>query len=117
MVTKAVAEAPGKHAFITEYAADSGVMIGLLDPPGRFSGVPALASQTNAYRYVETVMAPGVDLSPARHLARGDLRLRRYSLTPALPRRPFCRSTFPSRSRWCSAGSRWSIISRTCPFI
>lgn len=58
VVSSAVAEAPGKHAFITEYAATSAVMVGQLDPPGRFAAVSQLATITDPYRYVETALTP-----------------------------------------------------------
>ena len=59
VVSQAVAEAPGKHAFVTEYAASSNVMVGQLDPPGRFSAVPQLSTISDPYLYVQTVFAPG----------------------------------------------------------
>lgn len=59
VVSSAVAEAPGKHAFVTEYAASSAVMVGQLDPPGRFAAVSQLGTITDPYRYVESVLTPG----------------------------------------------------------
>ncbi len=58
VVSKAVAEAPGKHAFVTEYAATSNVMVGQLDPPGRFGAVPTLSTLADPYLYVQTVLDP-----------------------------------------------------------
>ena len=45
VIIKAVGEAPGKHSFVTEYAGSSSVMQKILNPPGRFGTVAALAAQ------------------------------------------------------------------------
>ena len=57
VVTRAVAEAPDKHAFVTEYAGTSSVMRDRLAPPGRFGTVEALAAKTSPGAFVEHLKA------------------------------------------------------------
>ena len=59
VIIKAVGEAAGKHSFVTEYAGTSSVMRGLLDAPGRFSMLTALATQTDYIAYVRTATQSG----------------------------------------------------------
>lgn len=46
VVTRAVAEAPGKHSFVTEYAGPSSVVTNLFPQAGRFGTKAELAGQT-----------------------------------------------------------------------
>lgn len=52
VVRRAVAEAPGKHAFITEFADSSERMQHVLAEPGRFDGLAALATQRDPVLFV-----------------------------------------------------------------
>ncbi len=59
VVTAAVATAPTKHAFVTEYAGTSGVMRDVLVPPGRFGSVEALAAATTPHGFVRRLFDSG----------------------------------------------------------
>ena len=61
LVTQAVAEAPGKHAFLTEYAGSSAVMKDQLAPLGRFGNEQALAASTSPYDFVSELIRRGFD--------------------------------------------------------
>jgi hypothetical protein len=52
LVIRAVAQAPGKHGFVTEYASTSTVMRGLLAPPGRFGTEAELAASTDPGQFI-----------------------------------------------------------------
>jgi hypothetical protein len=52
LVTRAVGEAPGRHAFVTDYAGPSSVMRDVLVPPGRFGTQEQLAAATSARDFV-----------------------------------------------------------------
>ena len=56
VIIKAVGEAEGKHAFVTEYAGSSAPMRGLLDRPGRFTGVGTLATTTDPTQFVRATL-------------------------------------------------------------
>lgn len=56
VIIKAVGEADGKHAFVTEYAGSPQVMRGVLDRPGRFSALPTLATTTDPVSFVEKTL-------------------------------------------------------------
>ena len=51
VVVRAVAEAPGKHAFVTEYAGSSALMRKVLDRDGRFGDLDQLRKTTDAFEY------------------------------------------------------------------
>lgn len=57
VIIKAVGEAEGKHAFVTEYAGTAGVMRGILDRPNRFSALPTLATTTETVAFVEKALS------------------------------------------------------------
>lgn len=57
LVTQAVAEAPGKHAFVTEYAGTSAVMQDQLAPPGRFGTEADLAQAATPQDFVTALLA------------------------------------------------------------
>ncbi|MDP3231283.1 MAG: DUF2330 domain-containing protein [Myxococcales bacterium] len=59
VVTAAVATAPTKHAFVTEYAGTSTVMRDTLVPPGRFGTVEALAAETTPHGFVRRLFESG----------------------------------------------------------
>lgn len=59
VVTAAVATAPTKHAFVTEYAGTSTVMRDTLVPPGRFGTVSALAAETTPHGFVRRLFESG----------------------------------------------------------
>ena len=59
VVSKAVAEAPQKHAFVTEYAGPSSVMRNLLAPPQRFGTEQSLALATSPDDFVSRLVAAG----------------------------------------------------------
>ena len=61
LVTRAVSEAPQKHAFITEYAATSAVMRDQLVPAGRFGTEQELASSTSPAAFVAALKRNGFD--------------------------------------------------------
>jgi hypothetical protein len=58
VIINAVGEAEGKHSFVTEYAGTSGVMRSILDRPGRFTNVSALATVTDPVSYMEQAIGP-----------------------------------------------------------
>jgi hypothetical protein len=64
LVTRAVAEAPGKHAFVTDFAGSSEVMRGALAPAGRFGTEAELAAQPDPSRFVSHLWAKRFDLEP-----------------------------------------------------
>jgi hypothetical protein len=68
MVTDAIAEAPAKHGFVTEYAGSSEIMQGVLAPPGRFGlltylrGIPHVLDylgylKTNGYLFDSNLLS------------------------------------------------------------
>ncbi len=59
VVIKAVSEAPDKHAFLTEYAGNSNVMVDVLDGPSRFGNLAELAAITDPATYVEYLFQHG----------------------------------------------------------
>ena len=56
VIIKAVGEAEGKHAFVTEYAGSSQVMRGVLDRSGRFAALPNLITTTDPATFVEQAL-------------------------------------------------------------
>lgn len=59
VVIAAVSETPEKHAFLTEYAGTSAVMVDRLDPAGRFGTTAALAALTNPADFVDYLFQNG----------------------------------------------------------
>jgi len=59
VVIKAVAEAPGKHAFVTEYAGRADVMKDQLAPRTRFGELGALAAQASPQAFVKFLFDRG----------------------------------------------------------
>jgi hypothetical protein len=59
LITAAVAEAPQKHAFVTEYAGSSEVMRNQLAPLGRFGEENVLASQQTPAAFVNELIRTG----------------------------------------------------------
>jgi hypothetical protein len=59
LLVRAVAEAPAKHAFVTEYAGPSAIMKNVLDYPGRFGDLAQLASDGDALDYLARLRANG----------------------------------------------------------
>jgi MYXO-CTERM domain-containing protein len=57
VVIRAVGEAPGKHAFVTEYAGPSTVMRGVLTPAGRFGTKAQLAAMPTPADFVDFLFA------------------------------------------------------------
>ena len=57
IVTAAVATAPTKHAFVTEYAGSSALMRDVLTPPSRFGTVETLASSATPHAFVQSLFA------------------------------------------------------------
>lgn len=55
VVTRAVAEAPGKHAFITEYAGSSAPMRDVLAPPSRFGTEAEFAAATTPQDFLRLI--------------------------------------------------------------
>jgi|APLak6261679142_1056127.scaffolds.fasta_scaffold00171_6 hypothetical protein len=49
---RAISETPEKHAFLTEYAGTSNIMVDQLDAPGRFGNLTTLAGLTTPEDYV-----------------------------------------------------------------
>ncbi len=56
---RAVHAAPGRHAFLTEYAGTSGVMFGQLDYAGRFGNLATLRSITSPISYLGYLRSNG----------------------------------------------------------
>jgi len=59
VVTRAVAEAPKKHAFVTEYAGSSIVMKDAIAAPTRFGTETALAATTNPVQFIDFIRTQG----------------------------------------------------------
>jgi hypothetical protein len=59
LVTRAVAEAPNKHAFVTEYAGPSDVMRGQLAPAERFGNESTLAANQTPDAFVQGLVVNG----------------------------------------------------------
>jgi hypothetical protein len=59
IVIRATHEAEGRHTFITEYAGTSSIMVGKLDPPGRFGTQAALAGSATVGEFIDTLGANG----------------------------------------------------------
>jgi hypothetical protein len=59
VVIAAVSETPEKHAFVTEYAGPSAVMVDVLDAPARFGSSATLAAFTEAPDFVEYLFDHG----------------------------------------------------------
>lgn len=70
LVTRAVSEAPNKHAFVTEYAGTSAVMRGQLAPSGRFGNESAFASTQTPGQFVDGLRVNGYFNTDA---TRGDV--------------------------------------------
>ncbi len=62
VVTAAVDEIEGHHAFVTEYAGSSNVMVDILDYQGRFGNSAELALITDAQSFVEYINGAGFAL-------------------------------------------------------
>ncbi len=62
VVTAAVDESEGHHAFVTEYAGNSNVMLNILDYQGRFGNVAELAAKTEAVDFVQHINNSGFAL-------------------------------------------------------
>lgn len=56
VIIKAVGEADGKHAFVTEYAGSSSPMRNLLDRTGRFSALSTLTTVKDPVSYVQQAL-------------------------------------------------------------
>ena len=65
VVTAAVAEAPRRHAFVTEYAGSSGVMAGVLYNTGRFARLGELRAISDPFQYVQTALNPELGFTPS----------------------------------------------------
>ncbi len=63
VIIKAVGEATGKHSFVTEFAGADTPMRGVLDSPGRFGNVDALATQTDPIAMVRAILSSGFTLN------------------------------------------------------
>ncbi|MDX2011278.1 MAG: DUF2330 domain-containing protein [Myxococcaceae bacterium] len=64
LVTRAVAEAPGKHAFVTDFADSAEVMRGALVPEGRFGAESVLAARSDPASFVQHLWDKRFDLEP-----------------------------------------------------
>ncbi|MDX2012451.1 MAG: DUF2330 domain-containing protein [Myxococcaceae bacterium] len=64
LVTRAVGEAPGRHAFVTDYAGPSSVMRDVLVPAGRFGNEAQLAAATSPEAFVELLWTLGFGQLP-----------------------------------------------------
>lgn len=62
VVIRAVAQAPRKHGFVTEYANTSDVMRGLIAPPERFGTEADLAAQSDPGRFMTRLFSMGFAL-------------------------------------------------------
>ena len=68
VVARAIDEAEGGRAFVTEYAGSSDVMVGVLDPPGRFGSRTSLAQLDDAADYVRQLQDANFPLAALRPL-------------------------------------------------
>lgn len=59
VVTRAVSLAPGKHAFVTEYAGRSAILSGLIWSPRRFGSQTELASTTSPAAFISYLYTHG----------------------------------------------------------
>jgi MYXO-CTERM domain-containing protein len=63
VVINAVAEAGGKHSYVTEYAGTSSIMKQVLNRPGRFGDLTELAAQPTAILFVQYMWSHGFPLT------------------------------------------------------
>jgi hypothetical protein len=63
VIIKAVGEAPGKHAFVTEYAGTAEVMRNVLNAPGRFGTQAELATQATPELFLQYLYQHGYTVS------------------------------------------------------
>lgn len=84
VVTAAVAEAPEKHAFVTEYAGSSTVMSGVLADSARFGNERDFTGITNPYEYLLALYAHRFAQDEALTLDPALVRM----LIAAIPRTP-----------------------------
>lgn len=68
VVIKALAEAPQKRGFVTEYAGSSARMRGILDAPGRFDVLQQLSGERDPVRFI-TALAPQSEPQPLPEVA------------------------------------------------
>lgn len=66
VVTAAVAEAPRRHGFVTEYASSSSVMAGVLYNSERFARLAELRALSDPYQYVQTALDPESGFTPSQ---------------------------------------------------
>ncbi|MBL8922702.1 MAG: DUF2330 domain-containing protein [Myxococcaceae bacterium] len=64
LVTRAVREAPGRHAFVTDYAGTSSVMRDVLAPAGRFGTEAELAARSTPTTFISTLWARQFGIQP-----------------------------------------------------
>ncbi len=64
-VIRAIHEAPSRHAFITEYAGPSSIMVGQLDAPGRFGDLDVLREIKDPGDYLQYLYGHGYPISTA----------------------------------------------------
>ena len=55
VIIRAVAEAPGKHAFVTEFAGARDIMYGVLDSPHRFDVLNTAMTQSDPVLFIQTI--------------------------------------------------------------
>jgi hypothetical protein len=96
VVRKAVAEAPGKHAFVTEFAGSSRRMSNVLDSSGRYSVLTAVRSVTDPVSFVRQILP----VTEQRSLDDGS----------------FLQSTFPVVTRgFALNGQLYAVLGRHIP--
>jgi len=59
VIINQVGQAPGKHAFVTEYAGTSSLMQKVLNPDGRFGTQAELAASPDAFSFVQYLQTHG----------------------------------------------------------
>ena len=93
VVIKAVSEAPDKHAFVSEYAGKSSIMVDVLDGPNRFGNTADLALITDPAAFVEYLFAHGY--APSSNSSQGFGPVRSPALPPLLKSLVLAQLPFP----------------------
>ncbi len=96
LVTQAVAEAPEKHAFVTEYAGSSQIARGQLTAAGRFGSRVVLENLSGARGFVDYLYEHGFTLRGTNDLSDGLMNV----LATAIP----VPASAPSRQEYYRSG-------------
>lgn len=101
VVIRAISETPEKHAFITEYAGTSSIMVDQLDSVGRFGSTSTLAAITDPASFVEYLFQNGYPTPSSRGFFAPTLTPLAKSLVLAqLPLPPGLKAQGTSEDSW-----------------